>query len=144
MPLPVSKKKKLKFFQYVEVNLIPVINIFLIIIPFLVVSVVLSRMVAYNLKLPKKNEVVTKHKVKSNILKVFLKDNYIVIKINDKSIDSLLNNDSLAVKFSNILKENQLIKQCYLVPDDSIMYGDIIAIMDILNENNITQISLKY
>ena len=156
MPFPVSKRKKFKISQLKEINLIPVLNIFLIMIPFLMYSVVLSRLVSLNLRLPeyKEKDTTLVKEEKKDIPKIIplilkIQSDSLIFTYDGKIIKELpyitLKNDSIFISILENMKKNYEPNQpLILKPDDLINYEDIITLLDRGRYSGFKKISLSY
>lgn len=151
MPFAVSKRAS-KHNPFKDINIVPVLNVFLILIPFLLLTVVMSRMVVLNLRLPEKKEQGLKIQAEKQINQrlilvvssdsIIFKQDSVVIGTYPFSIvedfDAFkLVCDSLKTRFSDV--DNLLFK-----PADNIQYQTIISLMDITRASGFKRISLSY
>ncbi len=153
MPFAVSKRAK-KHFVFRELDIVAILNIFLLLIPFLLYSVVFSRMVALNLRLPERDK--TEQSKPSSLKKPALKPLRLFIGTDSlrffadttrlSGLPFSILEDSRTIKniLTEIAQENPDYKTLVMIPNDSIQYQSIIAIMDISRQAGFKKISMSY
>jgi len=158
MPFATSKRKRITISQLKDINLIPILNIFLILIPLLLLSVVENRLVSLNIELPRKEDEDPK-RVSRKDAEIKLSVENMTIKIETDSIFFLFKKDTVYRYNSNLISKPDSLVDCLrtmnkdypdyaqliIFPTDSIPYSALTAMMDSGKRGGIKKrISLAY
>lgn len=143
-------KNRQENLEDVEINLIPVMNMFLVLVPFLLLSAAFFQLKAIDTSVPilaeTRNDTLEIQDVKVTVIMEIMKDGIRLSAISDSLGQEELNNwDAHIVKeehdeypLTQLLLHLQQIKKTYpasdtiiLIPDGSVLYDTIIQAMDV-------------
>jgi len=131
-----------------DIDVTPIMNMFIILIPFLVSMAVFTKLAILNFKVPSNTGLgLSKGKPKLKLTLV-VKKNYILFTEGSKLLDSLayidkINPKNIKIKLNN-LQDSVIIKnEAILAIDDDIIFDDIVAIMDVCKKTGFNKIGLS-
>ncbi len=151
MPFAVSKRAS-KHNPMKDINIVSVLNVFLILIPFILLTVVMSRMVSLNLRLPEKKEEGVKTRTDTQLkqrISLIISPDSIQFKQDSISIASypltiLHDQPSFKLVCDSIKSRYAQVDNILFKPADNIAYQTVVSLMDITRASGFKRISLAY
>ncbi len=135
-----------------EVNITPVMNLFLVLIPFLLLTAEFVRIAVLELNLPSAAAMPQQPKKKSNkplvLIMLRIEDNQIRIKA--PRINGMVKKNGADYQFDKLVQELKKLKKSFpdirevtVQPTDNIKYDTIVHVMDACRDNGFPNVSIS-
>lgn len=140
-------RQRYRKFMEADLEVMPLMNLFVAMIPMLLLSAVFLNMTVIDMKAPSDASAASPSEKKNIALAITIKDDYFVVEGRGISKQVIRRSDEdadtqLAAALANVVAEHPDNEDVMIISQPHTNYGDIIAVMDISRESGLPSVSL--